>query len=40
MKLFINGSPKLDKSNSFYFFSMINDNSKIRFYIRMTLIIY
>lgn len=31
MKLFINGSPKLDKSNSFYFFSMINDNSKIRF---------
>lgn len=31
MKLFINGSPKLDKSNSFYFLSMINDNSKIRF---------
>lgn len=31
MKLFINGSPKLDKSNSFYFLSMINDNNKIKF---------
>lgn len=31
MKLFINGSPKLDKSNSFYFLSMIDDSKKIKF---------
>ena len=31
MKLFINGSPKLDKSNSFYFLSMINDNNKVKY---------
>ena len=32
MKLFINGSPKLDKSNSFYFLSMINyDNNIVKY---------
>ena len=34
MNLFINGSPKLDKSNSFYFLSMINDNNEVKFLYR------